>query len=244
MHVPVLSPGEALLRLGVALVLGTVVGLERERGERAAGMRTHALVCLGSALITLVSAYGFTDFLSSPGVRIDPSRVAAQIVSGIGFLGAGTIILRREVVRGLTTAAGLWVVAGIGMAVGAGLYLASVAATVGALLILAILAPVERRLFPRSQTLTLRVRPQLGQIADMRRIMEGVGVRLQSLTLQSGATGEDLVRIRCTPPRGDAMNRLLEGLRTVPGIVSVEAAGASFGWTESDEDEENTAQPE
>lgn len=239
MHIPTLSTQEVLIRLGLALVLGAVVGLERERGERAAGMRTHALVCLGSALITLVSAYGFTDFLVTSNVRIDPGRIAAQIVSGIGFLGAGTIILRREVVRGLTTAAGLWVVAGIGMAVGAGLYLASVAGTVGALLILAFLAPVERRLFPRSQTLTLHLRRREGQIAEIWGILQAAGMRPQSLTLQSGAPDqEDVVYLHYTPSRRPPAERLVERLRSVPGVVSLETTAVSaFGWREPDEED-------
>ncbi|NLO28234.1 MAG: MgtC/SapB family protein, partial [Actinobacteria bacterium] len=102
---------EIVIRLVVAAFLGSLVGFERERLHWAAGLRTHMLVCLGSALAIIVSAYGFRDVLGTPAVALDPSRIAAQVISGIGFLGAGTIIfLRREIVRGLTTAAGLWAV--------------------------------------------------------------------------------------------------------------------------------------
>ena len=116
------------MRLAIAAALGGVVGLERELREREAGLRTHLLVSVGSALFTIVSAYGFDAFLSSGAsvVRADPSRIAAQIVTGIGFLGAGAIIRQGLAVRGLTTAATLWVVAAIGMAVGAGYYSAAV----------------------------------------------------------------------------------------------------------------------
>src|SRR6476469_2720146 len=96
---------QLILRLIVAALLGGLVGVERERLERAAGLRTHALVGVGSALFMLVSAFGFADILGTPNVSLDPSRIAAQVVSGIGFLGAGTIILQREIIRGLTTAA-------------------------------------------------------------------------------------------------------------------------------------------
>lgn len=113
-----------LLRLAVAGMLGTLIGLEREYRAKEAGMRTHFLVALGSCLIMIVSQYGFGDNYA------DASRVAAQIVSGIGFLGAGIIIFRKEAVQGLTTAAGLWVSAGIGMAVGGGMYILGVASTV------------------------------------------------------------------------------------------------------------------
>ena len=104
------------LRLAVALGLGALVGLERELQRQEAGFRTHAVVSLGAAIFTVVSAYAFT------GIGTDPTRIAAQVVSGIGFIGAGTIIQSRGGVKGLTTAASLWAVAGVGMAAGAGLY--------------------------------------------------------------------------------------------------------------------------
>src|SRR5580658_5665662 len=115
-------------RLLLAALLGSVIGFERERLLWAAGLRTHMLVCVGSCLIMIVSAYGFTAVLG-PHVILDPSRVAAQVVSGIGFLGAGSIILRNEVVKGLTTAASVWAVAGVGLAAGGGLYTAAVVTT-------------------------------------------------------------------------------------------------------------------
>ena len=119
---PMLTNYEIILRLLTAAILGGFVGLERERLEWVAGLRTHMLVCLGAALVMIVSAYGFNDIISAYRIVLDPSRVAAQVVSGIGFLGAGTILfLRQQVIRGLTTAASLWTVAAIGLAVGCGL---------------------------------------------------------------------------------------------------------------------------
>ena len=147
------APGwpHILLRLTVAAALGGAIGLERELRERQAGLRTHLVVCVGSALFTLVSAYGFT----SP--RVDPTRIAAQIVSGIGFLGAGAIIRQGLSVRGLTTAATLWLVAAIGMASGAGYYDAAVIATFGALLTLGPLRVVAYRLTSRFRQETERL---------------------------------------------------------------------------------------
>jgi len=142
----VIDPGSIALRLALAAVLGGAVGLERERVESAAGLRTHALVAIGSALLAIVSMFGFRDAVHSPDVVLDPSRVAAQVVSGIGFLGAGVIIFRREIVRGLTTAASVWVVAAIGLAVGGGLILAAVLTTAISLAILAVMKPLERKL--------------------------------------------------------------------------------------------------
>lgn len=125
------------LRLGVALGLGAVVGLERELQRQEAGFRTHAVVSLGAAIFTVVSGYAFA------GIGSDPTRIAAQIVSGIGFIGAGTIIQSRGGVRGLTTAASLWAVAGIGMAAGSGLYGVAVSGTVLMLVVLWLFDRVE-----------------------------------------------------------------------------------------------------
>jgi putative Mg2+ transporter-C (MgtC) family protein len=135
---PDLSPQlqvELGLRLALGLVLGAVIGFERELSRQPAGFRTHSLVALGAALFTIVSAYAFT------GPMVDPTRIAAQIVSGIGFIGAGTILQHRGSVRGLTTAASLWAVAAIGMAAGAGLL---IMAAVGTVLILVVLALLDR----------------------------------------------------------------------------------------------------
>src|SRR5213595_3614346 len=129
--IPSLSWPEILGRVALAAALGAVLGLERELREREAGLRTHLLVSVGSALFTIVSAYGFREFLTSGAnvVRADPTRIAAQIVTGIGFLGAGAIIRQGLAVRGLTTAATLWVVAAIGLASGAGYYSVAVITT-------------------------------------------------------------------------------------------------------------------
>ncbi len=119
-----------ILRLCVAGLCGTVIGLDREYRVKDAGFRTHFLAALGSALMMVVSQYGFGEFADRFGVsRLDPSRIAAQVVSGIGFIGAGTIIIHRRLVRGLTTAASLWATAGIGLAAGAHMYLLAAAAT-------------------------------------------------------------------------------------------------------------------
>ena len=120
-----------ILRIFVAALLGGAIGLEREYRSKEAGFRTHFLVALGSALFMVVSAYGFEGALGTPEHRWDVSRVAAQVVSGIGFIGAGTIIFRKSenVVSGLTTAAGLWVTAAIGLTCGGGMYILAGAAT-------------------------------------------------------------------------------------------------------------------
>jgi putative Mg2+ transporter-C (MgtC) family protein len=158
--VPELSTAEALLRLLVAAALGGAIGLERELRDHEAGFRTHLLVSLGACVFTLVSAYAWTGwtFSTPQGVVFDPTRIAAQIVTGIGFLGAGAIIVRGISVRGLTTAATLWVVAAIGMAAGTGYYVVGIGAAV---LVLVSLGPL--RLV--SKTLISRVRPEEAELA-------------------------------------------------------------------------------
>ena len=140
------SEWELLWRLGLALVLSTVIGLERELRQKSAGLRTYTLVGLGSALFLLVSEFGFFDTLSEENVVLDPSRVAAQIVSGIGFIGGGLIFVRRDSVRGLTTAAGVWLTAAVGMAAGGGLPVLAVASTLAYLVVTTTYPVLARRL--------------------------------------------------------------------------------------------------
>lgn len=149
---------EILIRLSLAAVFGGIIGLERERKDWAAGLRTHMMVSVGAALTMMVSAYGFSDILGQPNVVLDPSRVAAQVISGIGFIGAGTILFLKEgVVRGLTTAAGLWTVAAIGLATGGGMYFAAFIATAIAIVILWLLQPIEKRFLSRFEQKTVRI---------------------------------------------------------------------------------------
>ncbi|MBC6460703.1 MgtC/SapB family protein [Actinomadura sp. HBU206391] len=142
--------------LALALVLSAAIGLEREIRQKSAGLRTHTLVGFGAALIMLVSKYGFSDVLSER-VMLDPSRVAAQIVSGIGFIGAGLIFVRRDAVRGLTTAAVIWLTAAVGMAAGAGLWLLAILVTAGHFVVMFALTPLVARL-PHSKYAPSRLR--------------------------------------------------------------------------------------
>jgi putative Mg2+ transporter-C (MgtC) family protein len=148
---------EMLLRIGAGVGLGTAIGFERQYRARMAGLRTNALVAVGSTLFVLLSANGFSDLTGSGSA--DPTRVAAQIVSGIGFLGAGLIFVRRDGVRGLTTAAGVWVTAAVGAAAGAGLLVLAALTTGAYLAVMLILAPVQRLLpMTARRTSTLYVR--------------------------------------------------------------------------------------
>ena len=131
---------EFILRLLLAGIMGAVIGLDREYRAKEAGYRTHFLVSLGSALIMIVSQHGFGEILDTPNVNLDPSRIASQVVTGIGFIGAGMIILHKQIVRGLTTAAGIWATSGIGLAIGAGMYTLGISATILTLIGLEVLS--------------------------------------------------------------------------------------------------------
>jgi putative Mg2+ transporter-C (MgtC) family protein len=187
--IPSLGWSEDLARLALAAALGGAIGFERELRDREAGLRTHLLVCLGSALFTIVSAYGFRDFLTSGDqvIRADPTRIAAQIVTGIGFLGAGAIIRQGLSVRGLTTAATLWVAAAIGIAAGAGYYSGAVLATVVTLIALWPLRiaayQVFERLRPEERSIVVDLRPgtRAAQLLD---VLEEKHARIEYFQLE------------------------------------------------------------
>ena len=145
---------EFIFRDFVAALLGGMIGFEREYRAKEAGLRTHFLVAMGSALFMIVSQYGFNAVLGT-SITLDPSRVAAQVVSGIGFIGAGTIIFQKHVIKGLTTAAGLWVTSAIGLACGSGLYLLSVASTLLVLLCLETIFFILMRIGSRTISVTI-----------------------------------------------------------------------------------------
>lgn len=161
-----MTTADLAIRLTTASLLGGLVGLERHRADKAAGLRTHMLVCLGSALFMVVSAHGFDEVLRPSLVQLDPSRVAAQVVSGIGFLGAGAILRRKEAVLGLTTAASIWAVAAVGLAAGGGMFAAAVAATAVILATLTAMKRVEDRIAVRTGPRVLSLLVEDGEAAE------------------------------------------------------------------------------
>ena len=213
---------ELLSRLVLAALLGSVIGFERERLSWAAGLRTHMLVCVGSSLIMLVSAFGFADVLGQKNVVLVPSRIAAQVVSGIGFLGAGSILLRGEIVRGLTTAASLWSVAGIGLAVGGGMYTASVGATIIILIILAGVKPLERRFISVKQQRSIQLLVDRGTVslASLHSALGTGSVRVRQFIVQQSDDDADIDEVsielsRATSNDYDAICMRLESMTGV-----------------------------
>jgi putative Mg2+ transporter-C (MgtC) family protein len=222
--VPDLSAGEVVLRVVLAAVLGGAIGAEREIREREAGLRTHLLVSVGAALFTLVSAYAWSDFAFSleSGVTLDPTRISAQIVTGIGFLGAGAIIRQGLSVRGLTTAATLWVVAAIGLASGAGYYWAAVVTTVLVLVTLWPLRILAHQLAARIRPGEPRLFVELatgGGAAPVLETLEGLDVRIDSFRVDDDRDGRHVALDVAVPnERREAVVPALARLETVTGV--------------------------
>ncbi|GEQ17548.1 MULTISPECIES: MgtC/SapB family protein [Clostridium] len=160
-----------LLRLFIAAVCGMAIGYERKNRMKEAGIRTHFIVAIGAALIMIISKYGFQDQIGWPNMSLDPSRIAAQVVTGVGFLGAGVIFMQKQTIVGLTTAAGVWVTAAIGLSIGSGLYFVGIAATVITILGQILLHGKIRFLSsPRTETLML----QIVDNADAIKLLQGI----------------------------------------------------------------------
>jgi putative Mg2+ transporter-C (MgtC) family protein len=221
MAFPTITWQTALLRLGLAVILGALIGLERERGERAAGMRTLALVSLGSALFMVISAYGFSEFSGNNAFGLDPSRIAAQVVTGIGFLGAGTILLRRRLVRGLTTAAAIWAVAAIGLACGIGQIVIAIIATVLVLIVLVVLRSIEGFIFPRKRPHVVRLRVDQSEVGtvltQLRAIFAREDIVLETLQVREASRGE-IVEASCRIGERTDIGRVLTEIRNLPGV--------------------------
>ncbi len=223
---PELSYLDVTIRLLVAAALTGAIGLERELRERAAGLRTHMLVGVGSALFTIVSAYAWTDFTFTGAVQFDPTRIAAQVVAGIGFLGAGVIIRQGLSVKGVTTAAGLWVVAGIGMAAGAGYFVGAVVATAIVLIGLGPFrllerAPLMRDLRRAGRIVELDLSPggSLGAALDALEAKRAKVIRVEVRHERETRRA----RIEVDVPVGVELPRLVDELSALDGVAAARA---------------------
>lgn len=208
-------------RLIMALVLGGLVGLERELHGRAAGLRTHILVTVGSCLIMVTSLHLWQEYHELS--NIDPGRVAAQVVSGIGFLGAGTILRFRASVRGLTTAASLWAAAGIGLATGSGYHSAAIFTTGIVLFTLFLLTRVERRIVRRDWYKVLRVetRGEVRQLEEIRGILGDYAGEIKDLNIAKGAAADRfIIEISLKLPTSLEFDQILSDVGGVEGVLS------------------------
>lgn len=238
---PTLDAADAFLRIGAAGACGALIGLERESRQQLAGIRTHALVAAGAAVFTLAGAHGFPDIARGPNV--DPMRVAAQIASGIGFIGAGAIIRDRGSVRGITTAAALWTSAALGLAAGAGLWWAVAAGAVTTLVILVALRPVSGRLVaPLAspvRTVDVEYEKGHGTLGPIMDAIRAAGGELDDLTIRDadgGSTRAVAVDVRVRDP--EALEELTESLGALDEVSRCAVRrrsdyGGPFGDAES-----------
>lgn len=214
---------QMLPELGAALLLSMAIGLERQLRSKQAGVRTHALVGIGSALFMLVSKYGFQDMIGQPDISIDPTRVAAQIVSGIGFLGAGIIVFRADAVRGLTTAASIWLTAAIGMACGGQLFLLALVVTLCHFLVI-IVGPrlnLLRRQTSRSE-LVIEYLDGRGLLRDILEVITAQRWQIARLRTSRRRTVPDYVSVFVTTNGTADAAVLLDAVAAIDGVRSVE----------------------
>lgn len=218
-------PGQGwpqLAALGTALLLCSLIGLERQLRQKSAGLRTHALVGLGSALFVLVSKYGFSDLLGEPGVRFDPSRLASNIVTGIGFIGGGLIFVRRADVRGLTSAATIWLAAGVGSACGASLPWLATAATGGYFLVALAFPPLVRGLSatrPTASTLHLTYREGRGVLRTALAVCTTRGYEVSAVDVHD--VGEGMATVVLQVVGLGPLTVLAGDVAEIPGVVEV-----------------------
>ncbi len=217
-----------LALLALALALSSVIGVERELRQKSAGLRTHTLVGVGAAVFVLVSKYGFSDVVSAGTVNLDPSRVAAQVVSGIGFIGAGLIFVKRAGVRGLTTAAAIWLTAAVGMAAGAGLIALAIGATVAHLFVAYVYTPLGRALPQSRRSLTpidLSYRDREGVLRRVLAEATAIGYVISDLDVTRSDTDRNLVGLRFDVEGSRSVEGLVERLQSLDGVVEVRTSG-------------------
>jgi putative Mg2+ transporter-C (MgtC) family protein len=217
-----ISEMDIVIRLTVACILGGLIGLERESLERPAGLRTHILVCVGSTLMMLVSIYGFAGLDAAPK---DPGRIAAQVVSGIGFLGAGTILREGLTVKGLTTAASLWVVAGIGLAIGCGQFFAGFASTALVFLTLVLFGQLERRHWSTKycERIKIVIRDEPGQLGQVGTFFGKHGIGIKNITMHH-VHEEKVINLEFVlkiPANAD-MIQIFAELTQIEGVLSID----------------------
>lgn len=214
---------EFLLRILLSGICGCLIGYERDNRLKEAGIRTHLIVALAASMMMVVSKYGFADVLSLEGVALDPSRIAAQIVSGVGFLGAGMIFVRGNTVNGLTTAAGIWATAGIGMAIGSGLYLVGIISTAFILLIQTLLHKKYKWFrIPIAETLQLHIKTGALPVAQLKEELIKWNLDIINLKAENLDNGYTEIKLIFKLPRQHHIMDLVAELNENPQIKVIE----------------------
>ncbi len=207
---------EGLIRIVLAMFFGAIIGLERERRKQPAGFRTHSVLAVGSALLSMVSVY--VPWVYGSGVNVDPSRIASQVVSGIGFLGAGAILRMGISVKGLTTAASLWTTAGIGLASGAGMYVLSLFSTLILLVVLSLMSKVEREFIAKKGLKFMKI-----VMKDVPDVAERLSTLLPEGNITRIRRAEEQIEIYMDVPYEDEeMKEKIRAIIKIPDVISVE----------------------
>lgn len=223
MEIPLLTEWDMILRLALSFLAGAIIGIERSSRHQVAGLRTHIVICLGSTLLMLLSIWLPQQF--NPERSGEPGRIAAQVVSGIGFLGAGAIIRLGNNVRGLTTAASLWFIAAVGLAVGAGMFIAAAVAEVLTLAALWLLGLAEKKIFPaeRNKTLEINYKSSNPSTKEALDILGGFGIRVLSMDVnQAGKDKGSKLRLLVGIPLAVDIAKLAKALKAQEGIGRIE----------------------
>jgi putative Mg2+ transporter-C (MgtC) family protein len=216
-----ISETEVFARIGCAMLCGALVGWERERREKAAGLRTHVFVSMGSALVMIVSTFGFVDAVDKGLIVLDPSRIAAQVVSGIGFLGAGVIWFNRNKVRGLDTAAGIWATSAVGLAAGSGMYVPAFAVTSAVVLMNLGIKRIEQRFFPRRKDGRLVISmASASTLETVRAVIEGSGLKVTSVQVAEESNSER-VTLEVSGPKTFDWLMLVGQMKEQTGVTAV-----------------------
>ncbi|UXO66843.1 MgtC/SapB family protein [Pantoea dispersa] len=213
---------DMLIRIALAGILGGLIGLERQMRAKEAGLRTHILVGIGSAMFMLVSKYGFADMLTNDHVALDPSRIAAQVVSGMGFLGAGTIIIQKQIVKGLTTAAGLWVTAAIGLVIGSGMYEIGIYGTVLALVVLETFRRISHWLIGRHHTLIVHLKAKSVPLVLLVLQRENLRYGHIAVVNRNEESGLCELSVEVTLSRKFPMHSIYDKVMEIKGVQSLE----------------------
>lgn len=214
---------ELMLRLILAGICGCAIGYERKNRLKYAGVRTHMIVALGAALIMIVSKYGFADVILLKGVALDPSRIAAQIVSGIGFLGAGMIFVRKQAINGLTTAAGIWTTAGVGMAIGAQLYFVGIATTVLVLLVQIFLHKEFSWMhLPMTEQISIEFNESTDSISFVQEKFAANHIEIINIKMDKKGDGFLDVELYVKLPKGYDVSGLMNLFKDNPHVKSIE----------------------
>lgn len=214
--------GYLLVRMVLAGLCGVFIGFERSRRQKDAGIRTHMIVALGAALAMIVSKYGFFDLLQFEGLRADASRIASNVITGVGFLGAGVIFVKDVSIKGLTTAAGIWTTASVGLAVGAGMYTVAIGATILMVLFQLFFHKYFSRLENTANEFTVTLADSLNAVKDFRSLLEQNKILIEKCKMTRNADSTITLDITIKKARTTSMDEILLVAEQNDSIISVE----------------------